>query len=349
MKKILFALSVPLAAWMFGGCGHTPVRETHQMAIPPLKADEATVQQRTERFKKATAPMEVRAVALFPAAFSGNFSDAQVLDAVQEMGFNRVYCCLSSEQELNGRLTEFLTAASARKLPVEIVLSQQDFYRSYHGNRLIRNAFIQYPDLFEAVQEAVAYNLELPENIRFAGITVRLTPHIFDGSNTERLKGKLYMWSSKNYGIGRDNDMLMRESLKFAKEIAAIPGLPSLTLAVPDFFHDNAVNNLVSCGRISDFEAIADKVMVISSANLPGKIPENIAGELSAMPVGKKLIVAVPLADHTSVTSDRLRRRNWDDFSRTMEYLAKKSGTHPAFGGVIVSPLAVIEYMRQEK
>jgi hypothetical protein len=64
---------------------------------------------------------------------------------------------------------------------------------------------------------------------------------------------------------------------------------------------------------------------------------------------GQKVLAVVALAPHSTLDQGQLRRRNWTDFRNSMAYLMKKTGNHPAFGGIIVSPLAVIEYLRQEK
>ena len=214
---------------------------------------------------------------------------------------------------------------------------------------MIRNLFIQYPDLIGVVTEAVEFNSELPENIRIAGITVILTPHLFNGDNTQRIRGHLYRWADNRYGIGQDNDMLMKEAMEYLQQISAIEALPPLTVAVSDFYHEKAVAGELSCGKISDFARYADKVIVISSANLPSKVHESVRQELSESSGDIQLIVAVPLATHTSFDSGRLRRRNWQDFQRTIDYLVRQSAANPAFQGIIISPFAVVEYLRQEK
>ncbi|MBE6364263.1 MAG: hypothetical protein E7053_00765 [Lentisphaerae bacterium] len=348
MKKLLF-FAAGIISVLFCGCGHTPVRENLPAATPPYTADAETVAARSAGFKNIIAPAEIRGIGLFPASFAGRYANEDILDVVEALGFNRIYCQLTSEQELDDTLTAFLTAASQRNIPVEIVLSQQDFYHRYRGNRLIRNLFIQYPDLAEAVSDVVEYNLELPENIRIAGVTVILTPHLFNGDNTERIRGSLYRWDEKRYGTGCDNDMLMRQSLEYLRQISEIPFLPPLTVAIADFYHEKAQSGELSCGKISDFARYASRVIVISSANLPSRVPENSRQELADAGNGAKVIIAVPLATHTALDSGSLRRRNWQDFQRAIDFLIKRAAPHPAFQGIVISPLAVVEYLRQER
>ena len=350
MKNFLFC-SFLLVTLLISGCGHTPVRtNTMPMAVPPETAAPAEAALRAAEFKKATAALSIRGIAVFPSAFIGRFTNDQVIGMIKNLGFNRIYCCLTSEQELDSELAEFISAASANGIPVELVLSQQDFYRAYRGNRLIRGLFIQYPDLYAAVRKAVKFiQNDLPENVKVAGITVQLAPHLINGNNIQRTHQQLYSWSEKHYGIGGDNDMLMRQSLQYAAKIAAIPELPPLTIAVPDFYHRVAAEGKISCGKIRDFAKFAPSVAVVNSANLPSKLPVMVQDALDAAPKGCKILIVVPLAGHTSVESARLRRRNWKDFQNSTAYLVKKTGSHPACAGVIFSPLAVIEYLRLEK
>ena len=67
------------------------------------------------------------------------------------------------------------------------------------------------------------------------------------------------------------------------------------------------------------------------------------------MKEGKNMVAVIPVAGHTSVNSGALRRRDWNDFCRAIEYAGKQFKAYPACAGIVVSPLAVIEFLRQEK
>lgn len=348
MRRVLFLLAA-LAPSLFCGCGRTPVRGDIPAAIPPHLAESRVSAARAEAFRKIIAPAVVRGVGIFPSEFYGRYSDAEVLDAAEALGFNRLYCHLTSEKELDERFAGFVAEAVRRNFAVEVVLAQQDFYRRYRGNRLIRGFLIQYPDFYEAMEALVKFDQKLPEGVRLAGVTAVFSPHLFNGDNAQRTYGRLYRWSEKSYGVGGDNDMLMREALELARRIAAIPGLPRLTIAIPDFFNETVKAGKLPAGSLKDFAAIHPRIAVICSANMPSKIPEVIRDELADAPLNTSVIAVIPLAGHTSQTEGRLRRRNWEDFQRSIAFLMRKHGSDPAFGGVIVSPLAVIEFLRREK
>lgn len=350
MKKFLSISVAAAAAMILCGCGHTPSQATIMpAAIPPQTASADVVQTRSAGLKNILLQSEIRGIGVYPAAFAGRFDNEYVLDIIEANGFNRIYCRLTSEQELDEQLAQFVTMAVKRGFQVETVLSQQDFFRRYRSNRLIRNMLIQFPDLSEAVSKVVKFNQDLPDGVRLSGVTVVLTPHLFNGDNEERIKGQLYSWSDKRYGIGEDNDMLMRDALNTAKAISEIENLPELTIAIADFYHEAAAAGKLSCGKISDFAAVASRIILLNSANLPSQLPQMIQDELAAMPDGKKAVVAVRIAGHTSIDRNCLRRRNWTDLQNSVNYLIKKSSKFPTFGGVIISPLAVVEYLRQEK
>ena len=343
--KNIFLLSALIL--FFCGCGHTPVRQSYPAAVPPNTAETSESSRRAEEFRKIISQVKTRGVVIFPAAFFGRFDNEKILDSVAKLGFNRIYCHLTSEQELDERLMQFLAAANKRQIPIEAVLSQQDFYHRYRANRLLRNILIQYPDLTQAAAKVLEYNQEVPPESRFAALTIQLTPHYFDNSNVLRMRGKLYCWSEERYGIGGDNDMLVKEALEQLARIAELPGQLPLTVAVPDFLHNAVKEGKIAKGQISDFAGFG-KVAVVSSANLPGKIPAVIQDELKD--AGKTPVLAVvALAGHTAVNSGQLRRRNWQDFQRSAAFLIRRSSAYPAFEGVIFSPLSVIEFLRLEE
>ena len=340
-----------LLTLLLTGCGHTPSREVIPAALPPHPAEDAVTQKRAEQLKLTLAPFAIRGTAVFPAALFPNaqFSDEAIFKAIRQCGFNRVYCHITSEQELNDRLRQFLAAAADAKFPVEIVISQIDYYRRYHANQLLRWLLIQYPDLVKVAKLVTDFNESLPEDHRFAGITVHIAPHICDGKNAERMYGRIYRWQENRYGKGGDNDMLMLEAFADLRKIAAIEDLPPLTIAFPDFYHERARSGDLSVGAIKDFAAISKSLTIVDTANLPSKISKNIADELEDAPSDVRITVAIPLAHHISVDTERLRRRNWDDFIRAVAASTATSGKDDNFRGVVIGPFAVVEYMRLEK
>ena len=61
------------------------------------------------------------------------------------------------------------------------------------------------------------------------------------------------------------------------------------------------------------------------------------------------LLVSVTLAEHTSVTTGALRRRNWTDFTRSLGHAISDWKQSPAFDGIVLGPFSQIETLYQEK
>lgn len=342
------ALMLPVLL-LLAGCGRTPLREIHPAAMPPHPAPEKIAAARADAMAKLLSPLKVRGALIFPSAVYGKFSSDEVMAALKRCNFNRIYCHITSERELDDRLAEFISAAKKSGFAIEIVISQQDFYRRYQVNQMIRWAMVRYPSLFDAAELTAKFNAGLPEGSRLDGITVQITPHLYNNKNIRRMYSSIYSWSEKSYGKGGDNDMLMRLALEKLRRIAAVPGMPRLTAAIHDFYHGKALAGKLSCGNIKDFAAIAPVVAVINTANLPSQLAVNIADELQSIPPSGNLLAVIPLASHTSIDHERLRRRNWDDLLRALDSCIKSAKNNPGFSGIILSPFSVVEYLRLEK
>ena len=347
MKNFMTLLIAVSALLIVSGCS-TPAGNVMPGATPPNLADNAVNAARAARFREITAGFSVRGIGIYPEAFENRYSPAEVTARISGLGFNRVYCTITTEKALNENFAALLRELGNAGLPVEVVLRQQDFYRRNQTNQLIRNLVWQYPTLKDAALAVLKFNAELPEDVRkISGITLVSGAHTFTNANVERTRGQLYAWAEDRYGIGQDNDMLMKQMFALFKEIAALPGMLPLTIGVQDFYHENAVAGKLSCGYIKDFAKLG-KVMVINRGNVATRLVKRVEDELKYAG-NEKILITIPLAEHTSFDQGKLRRRDWNDFCRAIEYAGTHFNKYPACGGIVVSPLAVIEFLRQER
>lgn len=348
MKKfILFWIAGIFFVLGNSGCS-TPPRRVMPLATPPELADSKEMAARFERFRTITAGFQVRGIGIYPEAFENRYTPAEIVSRIVKYNFNRVYCYITTEKALNDNMIALLRELDNAGIPAEVVLFQRDFYRKVQTNQLLRSIVWQYPTLKDVAQKVIDFNRELPPEIRkFAGITIVTGAHTFTNANVERSRGQLYAWAEDRYGIGRDNDMLMRQMFELLKEIAALPDLPPLTLGIQDFYHENAVAGKLSCGSINDFAKIG-KVMIINRGNVATQLVKQVENELKYAS-GKPVLISIPLAEHTALNSGKLRRRDWNDFCRALEYAGKHFKENKSCGGIVVSPLSVIEFLRQER
>ena len=105
------------------------------------------------------------------------------LKFVRQLGFNRLYCYISSETELDDELRGLIGSASKEKIPVELMVRQGDFRHRFRGNALVRSFLPQFRKLPDLAAEIVEFNGTLPPQARLAGVTVRFEPHLFTRAN----------------------------------------------------------------------------------------------------------------------------------------------------------------------
>lgn len=339
-----------LSLLFFSGCVETPVRPARQLMLPELEASQETQAKRTADFRELTRRIKIRGIGIFPAGIRREeIPVSAVLDRVEALGFNRIYCYVSSETQLDDFLRDLVVAASRRGLPVEISLNQRDFYRRATGNKLIRLFRPSYPRLDDAAKLVSEFDSQLLDGARLAGLTVISEPHLFTATNPDIPPDSLYRWSEDAFGPGLDNEMLMREMLDMLRRIAAEnPGLP-VTAGMADFYHELAVSGKLQIGKIGDFCAVVPRVMLLDYGNKPSAAATAVENELAAMPRGASALVGINLAGHTSVDAGALRRRDWNDLMRGMKYLLENFARHPTFDGFVLAPLSALEFIRMER
>ena len=350
MKHVIL---VVMAALCLGGAGcgvSTPERPAQQLMLPELAAPREVQRQRAAEFRTLTAKVRRRGVGVHLFALRrSRIPLDELFDRIAEFGFNRIYCYVSSESQLDGFFREFVGKAVRRGLPVEVVLNQRDFYFRSTGNRIVRWFRPEYLRVDDAVELLARFDAASPSGSRIAGVTVIIEPHLFTATNSDTPPDSLYYWSDKTFGGDLDNAMLMRETLERLRQSKIKAGKLPFTCATADFYHELAVEGKLPVGKISDFCAISGRVLLLDSGNKPSEAAQVVENELAAIPKGGCALVGINLAEHTSVDSGALRRRDWNDLMRAMRYLLEHFGSHPAFDGFLIAPFSALEFIRMER
>ena len=349
MKQTVGAL-LALLCLVGTGCVSTPERPAPQLILPELEAPREVQAQRAADFRKLTAKVRIRGVGihLFAVRRSGVPLD-ELLDRVATLGFNRIYCYVSSESQLDDFFQEFIIKAVNRGLPVEVVLNQRDFYFRSTGNKIVRLFRPNYLRVDDAAGAVARFDAMLPAGAKLAGVTVIIEPHLFTASNPDTPPDSIYCWSDKTFGSDLDNAMLMKESLERLRQAKVKAGHLPLTCAAADFYHELATEGKLPEGKITDFCAISKRVLLLDSGNKPSESAKVVENELAAIPRGNTALVGLSIAEHTSVDSGALRRRDWNDLMRAMRYLLGRFEQHPAFEGFVIAPFAALEFVRMER
>ena len=349
MKKytlyIYFAVSVLLLC-LTAGCNSTPVRQSERALLPVNQVQKKIVLQRAAALRRVLAPMELRGAGITLNAYRNRLLPApQMMKLVKELGFNRIFCHITSETELSEDLKELLSAAADAGLPVELTLRQGDFRQRFRGNALVRTLLPQFRTLPDLARDIVEFNSALPEKCRLAGVTVRFEPHLFSSANeADKIPGMLYIWNNDTFGPGLDNDKLVKLCINQLQLMKTnLKGLP-LSVELPDFYPRWVKEGKLTSGRARDFKAVG-KVMIQCSGNLPSELVtlsrEAFAGE-------KKMSAVIPLAGHTSIRSGALRRRNWSDLTAAVGFFVNSTRKQNC-SGVVLRPLSELGYMLLEQ
>ena len=352
MKNKKHAIGALLAMLCLGGtgCVSTPERPAPRLMLPELEAPREVQQQRAAEFRKLTANIRIRGVGvhLFSVRRLG-IPLNELLDRIAELGFNRIYCYVSSESQLDEFFQEFIIKAVNRGLPVEVILNQRDFYFRSTGNKIVRLFRPNYLRVDDAAGSVARFDSMLPAGAKLAGVTVVIEPHLFTATNPDTPPDSIFCWSDKTFGSDLDNAMLMRECLERLRQAKTKAGHLPFTCATADFYHELAVEGKLPVGKITDFCAISRRVLLLDSGNKPSEAAKVVENELAAMPKGSGALVGINLAEHTSVVTGALRRRDWNDFMRATRYLLGRFEQHPAFEGFLIAPFAALEFVRMER
>ncbi len=341
---------VLLAACFCGGCSVTPMRET-ETARPPLRRTTPEVAaRRAAELQNLLAEVKIRGVGLrMPSFGAERYPVARLIQKVKELGFNRLYCGISSEAELDGRLEELIVEAARSGIGTELLIRQGYFFKRHLGNEIVRIFRPHYTTLPKLARKIAGFNASLPENARLTGVTAVCEPHVFTGERRSQHPSDLvYRWRPTSFGPGLDNDRMMTLSLELMRKVKRELGNLPFTMAFPDFYNELVKEKKLSCGSVADFAALSETVMIRGFGNKPSRAYARLADELAELPKDHRALVAINLADHTSVQSGALRRRDWNDFLRAMRYLLRHCRGTPCVG-VVIAPLIEIEFMRYEQ
>ena len=349
--QTMIRLSLTLAVCLLAGCGTVPppLKTVSPAVVPMRKASAGEIRKRCARLKALLAPLAVREAGFSHRAFSAGFTPAEICRFITDAGFNRIAMQLSSSSELDADFSAFLKAAKAEKLAVDVMLNQEDFRNYSTGSGLCRKKAAD-TDIAEVLRKISSFNADLSaDQAKIRRAIVKVAPHKFV-SDTRGSTGQIFAWSEKNAGPGLDNDMLMRQTLDMLKNLDA-PGI-EIAAAVPDFYHELVSEGKLSCGTTADFQSCRKgkvPVIIMSSGNKPSQIVSQSSNEFMSSGRNSELLLGIELAGHTSFSAGKLRRRDWRDLTNILDHVIRKHKNYPAFRGIMLMPLPVLQYLIMEQ
>ncbi|MGE4564296.1 MAG: hypothetical protein AB7F32_05450, partial [Victivallaceae bacterium] len=234
MRKLQLIFAAFVAVLIFTSCSSAP----RQLPATPLSE---TMKTRAEEFRAALAADPIRGTNLSEndlRFYAGR--PVLLTERLELLGINRIYVMADSpaifEDESRAALEELAYAAANCRIGVELVFPQSKFVQMRSGN-VFQRKFGEERPLFAAIEAARKFSDSLDGDAKLAGVTVAAEMHNFTLASPELPSNALYLWGDKSYGIGHDNDMLMRQMLADFAHCRKLlgPELP-LTLAIPAFY-----------------------------------------------------------------------------------------------------------------
>ena len=175
------------------------------------------------------------------------------------------------------------------------------------------------------------YNEQVAPEERFVGISADLEPH------TQKDKTKPHYWNSEtNYGVGNDNDELLRrthECLAMAKEELGSDRLNEAIFYNYQIYQDKGE---LSQGDVKTFLSSCEQVIIMAYRNSMEKIWEKSEPTLRAAAGHPKSVsVAVKTAlNGLSDQSSSIGQQGWDYLLETLDYLRDEGLRYDSFRGI---------------
>lgn len=342
-----YAVIGSLAVLLLAGCS------TREGGLPLHRDIDAGMEKRGAALSAVVGDFPIRGV-LLPENGMKYYVDRApfLIQQMESLGLNRLYVEVASLGFFSdgnlAQLEEICRAASERGVVCEAVLFQRNYVQRRYGSVWSRKFGVENP-LLEAVRKLRKYNEGQDAAAQLAGVTIAPEIHFFTLASPELPSNALYLWSENAYGPGRDNDLLMRRTLDQLRECRAELGVMPMSVAVPAFYHDRAAKGDLTCGLISDFLALADRVIVLGEGAKPSEFGASFDAELKfAGNARQRVVMGLNLSAHTVGAKNALRRRDWADFVKITRYLASRGAKYDAFGGMVFMPWASLELLWEE-
>lgn len=277
----------------------------------------------------------------------------QLLRRLTGMKVNHAYLAVETADTLGSRsgreaLAAMITAFHEAGISCDMVLPQHLFLAKRSATVLHR-AFggkdTPFEDLFH---EALRLKRHLPDEVPAPGITVWAGIHRLTAVNEALPPGMLYRWSEENYGIGSDNDILMKQFLADLARYQKMAKVDNIrfSVAVPALYHAKASAGMLSAGRVTDFLQTADTVLVMGYGNKPSEYLKSLQEMLGSDSSGR-VRCGMVLSGHVSESVGALRRRSWQDFFRILSVMHRSCGNMPGYGGMVLIPWQNVELLQE--
>lgn len=196
------------------------------------------------------------------------------------------------------------------------------------------------------------FNNSVDANRRFDGISADLEPHILKIDSDRRPQGLTLAWQ-ENYGIGKDNDLLLKRTVEVMALAKKEMGLLTLNQALGFFFQARYDTGLLSWGGAQQFLQYCNNVVVMAYNYQAKRVIEMATPVLTAAAgYPKSVSIAIKtslntLGDDGPLTS--FQPQGWDNLITSLKYILTEAKKFQTFRGLDVFEFEGLEIMWESK
>ena len=187
---------------------------------------------------------------------------------------------------------------------------------------------------------------ELAGNKLLAGILLVVKPQSIIPDNDTLPHTLLYSWGDDKYGIGNDNDIIMKYSFRIIRAVKRYAGNLKVILAIPHFIHEDKQQGRISIGGINQFLDLSERVIILDYASHFKTIRLQAENELKAAQRPHSVSICLkmdPDAINGNPYGDAINYTGWDRMLRGFKYLIRRGGKYPSFRGLVIYNYAGLE------
>jgi hypothetical protein len=194
--------------------------------------------------------------------------------------------------------------------------------------------------IIDECEQVIAYNNAVAPDERFDGVSADWEPHVLKEGGVNTPPGMNYFWdSSKNYGVGGSNDMLLKRTLEMLNLARAnLYGLP-LNEAIHYMYQNNFNSGNLSYGSTLQFLESCEFITVMCYTDTREKVwsrgltpVENAKGKPGSVSICVKTSLNT-YGDDGDVTTS-LHLKGWTYLINALNYFYTQGATKPAFRGI---------------
>ncbi len=189
------------------------------------------------------------------------------------------------------------------------------------------------------------YQHRFPE-AGFDGTIFDFNVNFFTVGNAELPTGILYNWGENNYGVGRDNDLIIKQGFAAIAELKKVmPAAAKTGIRFPAEIAARADNGELSRGSLADFLAEADFVLPHIYAGSSHKFVQNFQALTENLPAEDRhrVMFLLAISGHAENNAATLRRRNFKQFTVGLQAVEDGCRKLPSFRGMAFDSFQAIE------